>query len=514
MAEATAIGSAQALGSEHPMRSIALAGAADRVARLFNRSHFGGEQQIVERRGEMRAHCRTRLRGLSPPDWRGDGFMLFDHRLDLGCSRARHQQGNIGRGGSQPPQKVDRLGERGVAGRPGDMKVEFAIGAFRAGGLPVLDSNLCDQLVEAIEFCLGDQGSGEHPNLPISASEFGAGAGISQHTDNPQGGQVAIVGRPHPEEYQSWYHEESWKQIKTRPYLYAIWIWSMFDFASDFRGEGDSIDMNDKGLVTFDRKTRKDAFYFYKAQWSNEPVLYLTGRRYVDRAYPATDVRAYSNADTASLTVNGVALGETPCPERICVWKDVRLKPGANIVEANATIHGKTLTDRLSWNGPADTVFRVEAGDLNGRMSGDLRYGSDNFFTGGTSVTLNPMMLRPGTAGPPSRRMTGAGDLAFHKAYREGAFSYDFPVTDGAWTVTLHSFEPDAALAATRTFDVVANGKAVLAEFSPSKAGGAPLVAVAKTFTVASVNGHVKLDFVPRGGVAIVSALELQKAGQ
>jgi beta-galactosidase len=85
----------------------------------------------------------------------------------------------------------------------------------------------------------------KHPALPMSVSEYGAGGGLSQHTDNPEGGQVAIVGRPHPEEYESWYHEQSWKQLRARPYLFATWVWSMFDFASDFRGEGDSVDLND-----------------------------------------------------------------------------------------------------------------------------------------------------------------------------------------------------------------------------------------------------------------------------
>jgi beta-galactosidase len=352
----------------------------------------------------------------------------------------------------------------------------------------------------------------KHPSLPMSVSEYGAGGGVSQHSDDPRGGQVAIIGRPHPEEYQSWYHEANWQQLAARKYLFATWVWSLFDFASEMRGEGDSVDMNDKGLVTFDRKVKKDAFYFYAASWSADPVLHLNGRRYVDRAYPATDVRAYSNADKVSLTVNGAAIGTVACPDRVCVWKDVRLKPGANSVEARATIGGKAVVDQLNWTAPdAAQGMHIKAGELNGRKSGGLLYGSDAFFTGGTPTQLNALMLRPG-ASAPVKKVTGEGDLDLHRAFRAGAFSYDLPLPDGGWTVTIHTLEPDPALAATRSFDVVANGKTVLPAFSPAKAGGGALVAVAKSFTAKAVDGHLKLDFIPRGGPAILSAIDISQA--
>jgi beta-galactosidase len=352
----------------------------------------------------------------------------------------------------------------------------------------------------------------KHPTLPMSVSEYGAGGGLSQHTDNPEGGQIAIVGRPHPEEYESWYHERSWQQIQARPWLFASWVWSMFDFASDFRGEGDSVDLNDKGLVTFDRKTKKDAFYFYQAQWSAEPMLHLNGRRYVDRAYPVTDVRAYSNAPSVSLHVNGVRVGDVVCPDHICVWKDVSLKPGDNLVEASATLDGRQLTDQLHWTAPdIANGIHIESGELNGRMSGSVRYGSDAFFVGGAPTLLNPLVLRAGFNGPKGKQVTGEGDLALHHAYRAGSFAYDVPLPDGTWTVTLHTTEPDPALAATRSFDVRANGKTILSAFSPAKIGGAPLIAVAKTFKVKSIHGRLKLEFIARGGPAIVSALDISK---
>lgn len=173
-----------------------------------------------------------------------------------------------------------------------------------------------------------------YPAKSILLSEYGGGGAFTQHTDNPAGGEVNSLGRPHPEEVQSWIHERHWAALKTRPYLGGAWIWVMFDYATTSREEGDAIDLNDKGLVGDDHKTRKDAFYFYKANLSKEPVLYLTGRRYVDRAYPVVDVRAYSNAAQADLSVNGRSIGSVACPDRICVWPGVALQAGRNQVVA------------------------------------------------------------------------------------------------------------------------------------------------------------------------------------
>ena len=352
----------------------------------------------------------------------------------------------------------------------------------------------------------------KHPGLPIGVSEYGAGGAVSQHTDNPLGGPVAIVGRPHPEEYESWYHEQSWKTLSTRRYLYGTWLWTMFDFASDMRSEGDSVDLNDKGLVTFDRRIRKDAYYFYQAQWSDRPMLHLTGRRYVDRAYPVVDVRAYSNAETASLTVNGVRVGTAACPDHICVWPDVRLAAGSNHVEARASAKGVALADALDWTAPdAADGLHIESGELNGGTIAGVRYGSDNFFVGGRATLLNELTLRPSGGATPAKTVGGKDDPQLHHAFREGAFRYELPVPAGTWTVTLHMTEPDPVKAAIRSFDVIANGRQLLAEFSPARAAGGPLIAVERAFNVEAVNGAIVLEFVPRDGEAIVSAIDITK---
>ena len=141
-----------------------------------------------------------------------------------------------------------------------------------------------------------------HPNLPVGMSEYGCEA-LNWHTSDPQQGDYT-------EEYQAYYHEELIKQLFTRPYIWATHVWNMFDFAADARSEGGEDGMNHKGLVTFDRKYKKDAFYAYKAWLSEEPFVHICGKRYVDRVEDVTKVTVYSNQPEVELFANGVSLGK------------------------------------------------------------------------------------------------------------------------------------------------------------------------------------------------------------
>lgn len=343
-----------------------------------------------------------------------------------------------------------------------------------------------------------------HPKLPIGVSEYGAGAGVTQHTDHPLGGPISSGGRPHPEEFQSLYHELNWPQLRQRPYLFGTWIWNMFDFAAP-RAEGDAIDINDKGLVTRDRKIRKDAFYFYKANWSTEPVLHLTGRRYVDRAYPVVDVRAYSNAPKAELKVNGKSLGEAFAnAEHILVWRNIRLDAGVNNVEVVGEMKEQMLSDQVTWNAPSvESGLRIKCGTLEGVVSSGQRFGSDNFFVGGSGKSLSRLFRGMGKkvviANTPTPEI--------FEGYREGSFRYELPLPDGKWKVTLHFADPNETKAESRTFDIVANGKVVVADLCPAKAAGGINRAAVREFPVEVEGGMIKLEFIPKAGDAIVSAI-------
>lgn len=141
-----------------------------------------------------------------------------------------------------------------------------------------------------------------YPSLPVGMSEYGCEA-LNWHNSNPEQGDYS-------EEYQAYYHEELIKQLFTRPYIWATHVWNMFDFAADARAEGGEDGMNHKGLVTFDRKYKKDAFYAYKAWLSDVPFVHICGKRYVDRVEDVTKVTVYSNQPEVELFANGVSLGK------------------------------------------------------------------------------------------------------------------------------------------------------------------------------------------------------------
>ncbi|MBR5800016.1 MAG: glycoside hydrolase family 2 protein [Lachnospiraceae bacterium] len=145
------------------------------------------------------------------------------------------------------------------------------------------------------------------PNIPIGMSEYGCEA-LNWHTSNPQQGDYT-------EEYQAYYHEELIKQLFTREYLWATHVWNMFDFGADARNEGGENGQNHKGLITFDRKYKKDSFYAYKAWLSDEPFVHLCGKRYVDRVEDVTKVTVYSNLPEVELFVNGESLGKQTSAE-------------------------------------------------------------------------------------------------------------------------------------------------------------------------------------------------------
>jgi beta-galactosidase len=185
------------------------------------------------------------------------------------------------------------------------------------------------------------------PTKPVAVSEYGAGAALTQHADNPA---IPVAGGPfHPEEYQALLHEATWKQIAARPFLWGKFIWNMFDFASDTRNEGDTPGRNDKGMVSYDRLTKKDAFFWYKANWSSDPFVYITGRRFNPRTTATIDIKVYSNLDSVSLTVGGVALPAQTSTDHIFIFPAVPLAVGDNPVSAAATRGAVTASDSVTW---------------------------------------------------------------------------------------------------------------------------------------------------------------------
>ena len=172
----------------------------------------------------------------------------------------------------------------------------------------------------------------KYPNKPIGLSEYGCEA-LNWHTSNPTQGDYT-------EEYQAYYHEELIKQIAERPYIWATHVWNMFDFAADARAEGGENGMNHKGLVTFDRQYKKDAFYAYQAWLSNEPMVHLCGKRYIDRVEDTTRVTVYSNCNEVELFANGESVGKQTKGKYPFFYFDVK-----NEGETTLEVKAGNLTD-------------------------------------------------------------------------------------------------------------------------------------------------------------------------
>ncbi len=177
-----------------------------------------------------------------------------------------------------------------------------------------------------------------NPDRCLGVSEYGAENILKWHTAFPD-------NHDYTEEYASHYHHEMLKTFATRPYLWATHVWNMFDFAADARDEGGVKGRNNKGLVTYDRKTKKDAFFIYQAYWTDKPMVHVCGERFVDRAPDERDITVYTNQPEVTLYVNGEAAGTLQAVDHACVFKNVALKDGANTVTAKAgEAEGNTIT--------------------------------------------------------------------------------------------------------------------------------------------------------------------------
>ncbi len=168
-----------------------------------------------------------------------------------------------------------------------------------------------------------------HPSIPIGCSEYGCEA-LNWHTSSPRQGDYT-------EEYQAYYHEELIKQLFSRKFMWATHVWNMFDFGADARAEGGENGQNHKGLVTMDRKYKKDAFYAYKAWLSDDPFVHLCGKRYVDRVEDVTRVTVYSNLPEVELFVNGKSLGKKSAPDHFFYFDVPNV--GESVIVAKAGDH-------------------------------------------------------------------------------------------------------------------------------------------------------------------------------
>ena len=182
-----------------------------------------------------------------------------------------------------------------------------------------------------------------NPDIPLGVSEYGVENIVKWHSATP-------MNHDYTEEYANYYHHEMLKTFATRPYLWSTHVWNMFDFAADARNEGGIQGRNDKGLVTYDRKLKKDAFFIYKAYWTKEPMVYIAGRRWVDRAPEERNITVYTNCENVTLIVNGTEVESKAAADHAVVFENVALLDGENTV----TVVSGDASDTVTFNGVAE----------------------------------------------------------------------------------------------------------------------------------------------------------------
>ncbi len=184
--------------------------------------------------------------------------------------------------------------------------------------------------------------------IPVGISEYGGGASIFHHELNPEMPGV-LKQSWHPEELQNEIHEGYWKIIKKNPFLWQTTAWVAFDFISHKKIDGDKVGINDKGLVSHDRTTKKDAYYFYKSQWTKHPLIYITSRRFKQRPTGNTYIKVYSNCDSVEVQVNDKSLGYKKSVDGIFKWENIGLDKGVNYIKARSFSDEEYIADSCIW---------------------------------------------------------------------------------------------------------------------------------------------------------------------
>ena len=194
-----------------------------------------------------------------------------------------------------------------------------------------------------------------HPDKCLGVSEYGAENILLWHSAEPE-------NHDYTEEYANHYHQEMLKTFAQRPFLWATHQWNCFDFAADARNEGGVIGRNNKGLVTYDRKTKKDAYYLYKAWWNPEPMVFVSGCRFVNRAPDERNVIIYTNCDQVTLVVNGVDVATKQAVDHMITFENVPLNDGENTVTAYS---GEVKANVITLCGVAEHDYSYDLPDGN-----------------------------------------------------------------------------------------------------------------------------------------------------
>lgn len=191
----------------------------------------------------------------------------------------------------------------------------------------------------------------QYPDYKLMLTEYGADGNINQHTDSISVDFDPVSGQFFPETYQTATHVKQWSVIEKHPYITASYLWNMFEFAVPMWNRGGVNARNLKGLITYDRKQKKDAFYWYKANWNPEPMVYITERRNNIRKPGTVKVEVFSNMEHITLRVNNgqTVTGHYGANQKDHIFDNITLNTGVNTITATGTRNGKVVTDTITW---------------------------------------------------------------------------------------------------------------------------------------------------------------------
>ena len=225
------------------------------------------------------------------------------------------------------------------------------------------------------------------PSVSLGITEYGVDANLALHSENPR-------VKDYTEEYQALWHETVYPQIAAQSWLWGSFVWNMFDFSSGLRQEGGQVGINAKGLVTHDRKTRKDAFYYYKAIWSQESFLHLCAKRFVRRAQEKVDVKCYTSLSSVSLSVNGAPFGEAETKNGTALFRDVPLRMGSNeVVVTSGSFRDAVVWERVEEPDPSYSLPEEVGGPVRNWFLAEDDFRREGYFS--IEDTANDILESP-----------------------------------------------------------------------------------------------------------------------
>ena len=225
------------------------------------------------------------------------------------------------------------------------------------------------------------------PGVSLGITEYGVDANLALHSEEP-------VLKDYSEEYQALWHETVYPQIEARSWLWGSFIWNMFDFSSDRRNEGGQQGINAKGLVTHDRKTCKDAFWYYKSRWSPDPFLHLCSKRFTTRAREAVNVKCYTNQSAVRLSVNGKLFGEVSVVNGTALFRNVPLQMGENRISAEAGgCRDECVWVRAAEEDPSFRLPEAEGGPVRNWFLEEDSFRREGYFS--LEDTANDLLEDP-----------------------------------------------------------------------------------------------------------------------